>query len=452
MKKFARCSLFDKTKFSILIIFAFSSWPFFYYGFWTSKVIFVSSALSLAILFLLDIKKVDSIYLVCFSCFVALCWASSYFSVYPQISEKSAQRFVLYASLVLSIALLSTMPSYYFSKAINFILVFFALLSIPCMLLSFAYLFGVDNFIPSIHLNLGGRGAMYLLSPLGIVTENTIKYAHHGLKVVRVNALSEEPGVLGTYVIYLIVINQLYGIGKGRLWINISLNILGTLSYSLFYFVAGWVLLPVAAIFAFIQRRYYAVPMKQIKGMSGTGVLLTGALVSFLLLLSIMAFSKLYSGSSYAVYSYSPFYRLFSGDQQALNNRATYDIKLRQEIKVKARAVVSGSQDIKLMKEFLIGNGPGANSIATEAHFSSWSAMFYDNGILGMMVILLFYFYILVKVLFLRNKLDLYSAALLFPFVLSFYQRPEFMSPLIIICWVSIERYFSKNSELFLNI
>lgn len=362
MKKFARCSLFDKTKFSILIIFAFSSWPFFYYGFWTSKVIFVSSALSLAILFLLDIKKVDSIYLVCFSCFVALCWASSYFSVYPQISEKSAQRFVLYASLVLSIALLSTMPSYYFSKAINFILVFFALLSIPCMLLSFAYLFGVDNFIPSIHLNLGGRGAMYLLSPLGIVTENTIK------------------------------------------------------------------------------------------GMSGTGVLLTGALVSFLLLLSIMAFSKLYSGSSYAVYSYSPFYRLFSGDQQALNNRATYDIKLRQEIKVKARAVVSGSQDIKLMKEFLIGNGPGANSIATEAHFSSWSAMFYDNGILGMMVILLFYFYILVKVLFLRNKLDLYSAALLFPFVLSFYQRPEFMSPLIIICWVSIERYFSKNSELFLNI
>jgi len=148
MKKFARCSLFDKTKFSILIIFAFSSWPFFYYGFWTSKVIFVSSALSLAILFLLDIKKVDSIYLVCFSCFC--CFYVGLLRIFlciPKLAKNLLKDlYYMHRWFYLLHCCLPCLPIISRKPSISF-LSFLPLLSIPCMLLSFAYLFGVDNFI-----------------------------------------------------------------------------------------------------------------------------------------------------------------------------------------------------------------------------------------------------------------------------------------------------------------
>ena len=164
-----------------------------------------------------------------------------------------------------------------------------------------------------------------------------------------------------------------------------------------------------------------------------------------------MAFSKVQCNSTWLVSLYTPFYRLVpSGDASIIvgNNRSMYDKRLIESVVSSFQKPTDLQHDLSVANsksantsvvKLLIGHGPGSNSLS--ANYASWTAEIYDTGVTSVVIMLLFYLYILL-VAFRRNGLgySLFLPCFIVPSVLSFYQRPEVISPMIIIFWIVISR------------
>ena len=91
----------------------------------------------------------------------------------------------------------------------------------PSILIFLSFLVGID--LPFINIELSGRGDFYRLYPFGVISEETI-FTLGSVTVVRINGFSEEPGVLGTYVVFFLIMHRLIGHERYRRKIELALH------------------------------------------------------------------------------------------------------------------------------------------------------------------------------------------------------------------------------------
>ncbi len=311
----------------------------------------------------------------------------------------------LYLSVVvfaLSLSSARTETLRFLANATIFIYIAF---SLPSILIFVGKLFGFT--IPHTSISLLGRPE--ILYPFGLTVPYGASELCNGHTLIRIQGYSDEPGVLGTYAVFFLILNHFVGIGKYKTSVSIILHVLGTLSFSLFYFVSAWVFLLPAALW---RLRIDKAAKSMLIGLSISGVVLA----------ALPLFSKIQCGDASLIFEAEPIRRLLHGDSQlGRNNRAQFDYASVLHIK----SLIENGR----WKYLFIGTGPSA------VNFSGWTVVLHDNGLLGIASILLFFAYVAFQ----------YPSTIvmILPAMLSFYQRQDFaMVPIMAIFWVTMLRFF----------
>lgn len=280
-------------------------------------------------------------------------------------------------------------------------------LSLPSVLIFLGKLFWIA--IPHTDISLLGRPE--ILYPFGLIVPYGASAICDNHILVRIQGYSDEPGVLGTYAVFFLILNHFVGFKKYQTSVSIILHVLGTLSFSLFYLVSAWVFLLPAALW-------------RLRTDKAAKSMLIGIAAGGMVLLALPLFSKAQCGDASLVLEAEPIRRLLHGDPQlGRNDRAQFDFLAISH----GRSLIEHGQ----WKDLFIGKVSSAGTL------SGWTAILYSNGLLGVATTLLFFVYIALR----------YPAAIiiLLPAMLSFYQRQDFaIVPMMAIFWVTMTRFMPQ--------
>ena len=405
-----------------IVLFAFSGWPFVWREINYLKLAAYFLPLIVAVMFFMSKKKIRlNIFIVTLFLLLMLALLSTGLSVHEEIRSKVLTRAILYLFLITAGIAMSSISFEELAKAVNVIIRLYVIISLPSILIFLAYLSGID--LPYWGISLSGRGNLYQLYPFGVITEHSIFDSHGDWRIVRINGFSEEPGILGTYVVFLLILNKYIGYERGKGIINASLHVLGFLSFSLFYYVSvmifvlggvsEWLFRNIKVFFTGMIRMPEWVFIRK-----GLLVLLVGT--------GIYLFIKPGNPMYYLINTriYHPELGLLAG-----NSRSQYDERMFEYLQ--------GADVSRIM----IGFGPGSNSLDENAGYASWAADVYDGGILSVVVVGFMFLCVAIRYLFVGGRLSIGAFFIILPAMLSYYQRPEIMSPIIVIFWIVIARY-----------
>jgi len=403
------------------VLFAFTAWPFFWYGTVYSQVAYTVIAALLGVLFVISGANSHRLRLNLFTLALLIFFASALLATglsdHAEIRSKLATRVLVYVCLAAAAIALSSIQKPELSRACNAIIAIFILVSLPSVLILVAFISGVN--LPYTSIDLGDRGNFYRLYPFGVIAESAIfNYPGVGrLWLVRIGGFFEEPGVLGTFVVFFIILNRFTGTGRSRYWKEAALHLLGTLSMSLFYFVS-------AAIFLAAWALRVTNRLIRAKGISRSSV------VVLALVIVGVAVTVFWIRPGNPVY-YRTVARLSPSDTGLVvgNSRFEYDYR------------VAGYLENAGLPQILLGNGPGANSLDASAQYSSWAADMYDTGLIAMLVVVGVYCFIALRFSIRNGHLSYGRLLTILPAVLSYYQRPDVISPIMIIFWITMARF-----------
>lgn len=425
---------------TLIVLFAFSSSPFFWsvHPLLVKYNVLVVWVLLLAIcvrFFMSGVRRRINCYTLSFLFVMILFSLSCLLSDHAEIKAKSLHRIVLYTFMFFAVSAMVSMEYEKLKRVANQVILIYLILTLPSIILFICFLVGIE--LPFLRLDLGDRGLLYglyyRLYPFGIIGENNIFTLYDNTSIVRLNGFSEEPGVLGTRVVFFIILNRLVAEGKIRMWREWLLHLLGILSFSFFYFVSV-IIIFIPNILKRLHRigadsahlvTFLALKRRLIKSIIGV-VAVVGGFVA------IMA----------VIESDSPFYYLtiarfmpddagwFQGD-----SRSQFSMDILRYLKSADAAKV------------MFGNGLGANSLDGGPGFASWGGELYNSGLLALAVVLIFYAYLLVCSIFMGGRLNISYPCLLLPAFLSFYQRPETIGPLTMIFWAVVSRFIARSRK-----
>lgn len=409
-----------------VILFAFCSWPFIWQNikYFTLAYLFLPLAIS-SMFFMSRNRPQINAFLIAFPLYLTVVALSTLLSEHLDIRMAIFTRVVLYLLLSGAVLGMSSMKFEELSKAVKAIILVYLVLSLPSVLIFISFLAGID--LPYRNIDLGGRGDLYRLYPFGVISEDTIfTLTFGGSTLVRINGFSEEPGVLGTYVVFFIILNRLIGRDKSKKVVELLLHLLGILSFSLFYYVSTLILIIGRLSHDFLRLvRNGEVHMPNWSSVR---------IVFYILIVGVGILFYVVPGNP--VY-YMTVARLFVTEQGLLpgNSRYQYDQKVLPYLE---------QADFGRL---LIGNGPGSNSLDEGAAYASWAAELYDTGILGMAAIGFMYLYLITRYSIFRGRLHIKNFLTLLPAILSFYQRPETISPIMIVFWIVVARVVDRSAK-----
>ncbi len=422
---------------TLIVIFAFSGWPFFWSGHpqlvSVSNLVFKALVVAIIVRFTLtSLRPKVTPYSLMMFFLLAVYSVTGLLSDHPEIQDKALQRSIYYFFTFFAVTALVSMDFAELKKAANRMILIYLCLSLPSILLAICFLAGID--LPYVNLDLGDRGANYRLYPFGIILESAI-FTLSGIgSIARINGFSEEPGVLGTYVVFMIILNRFTAEGSSRIWRERLLHLLGILSFSFFYIVS--------AVIIFIPNilkklaQIYGDTVHMIQSLRVRRRLVPSMLVLSVLCVVFITFLVLVEPGT-VLYSLTigRFMPSESGWIQG-DTRSSYTADVLTFIRKGDPGKV------------WFGNGLGANSLEGGPGFASWGAEVYDAGLLGLIVVVLFYMYLLVRFAFKQGKLNLTYMILLLPACLSFYQRPETIAPMMLIFWAVVSRCADERTQV----
>ncbi len=408
-----------------IIAFAFTAWPFFWYGTLYSRVAYVLLAACISLFHFANRSRARfNVFTLGFIAFLIVAILSTALSEHEEIRGKFASRTLVYLCLAGAVVAMSSLPFRHMVTAANAVTLIFIFASLPSVLIFLSFVFGVD--LPYTLIDLGGRGSTYRLYPFGVLSESAIfDYRDFGRPwLVRISGFSEEPGVLATFTVFFIVLNRYLGPSKSKKRREMALHVLGTLSMSLFYYVsvcfvlAPWLIGTVSRL----TRRGRITRSRLL--LLTAAILVAGVILSFIK-----------PGNPLYYWTLARFTINESGTL-AGNSRADYDYRAFEYVRETT------------VPQLLIGNGPGSNSIDQAAQYSSWAADLYDTGAIGLTILMTTFGYIAVRSSVVEGRLSFSRLLVVLPLMLSYYQRPDILSPIMLISWVILARVFPSPSAI----
>lgn len=398
-----------------IVAFAFTTWPFIWYESPWARAVQVACMVGISVLYLVcGLRPRINAFTVVFALYLAILLVSTALSDHEEIRVKTLSRAVIYVLFTTTVLAMSSMRLRDLCKAANAVTLLYILSALPSVVLFLATLLGSE--IPYALIELGGRGPIYRLYPLGVVSESAFLGAFPESRIIRINGFSEEPGVLGTFVVFFIILNRCVGPARSRNRREFLLHILGTLSMSLFYYLS------VAALIVGSATRIVLRTARRLR----IAWLDAAWLVLPLVLVPILVWG-IRPGDPLYYLTLARFLLSESGGL-AGNSRAMYDLEALRYVRDSDIATV------------LIGHGPGSNSLDPSARFASWAAELFDSGIFGLALLVLFLGYALVRFAVRQTRLDPFRFFLIVPAVASLYQRPDLVSPIVVLFWITVVR------------
>lgn len=421
----------------LLILYACSGWPYFWYANQLAGLCQRLLLLAITVIFLRsDGKWKVNVFSVCyFALFLNFTLATGLAEA-PEIRARIFTKASFYFFTFSAITVMLSMSFEQLSRAANAVIRIYIALSLPCLLILLALLANVS--LPYVNIDLGGRGSEYRLYPFGIVFEPNIYSFGEGIKFARMNGFSEEPGVLGTYAVFFILLNRLIGDEKTKKRIEVLLHILGCVSLSLFYFVSAFLLLLLASLDMF--KRLGEDFLCVLTRLRLRRARLRSSLFAVSILLGVMTAGV---GFNLLVEPGNPLYyltlaRFLPSDTGIIkgDSRAEYQEATMRYLEHTDWATI------------LIGNGVGSNSLDNGPGFASWAGELFDTGLISVLIIFFLYTYILFRSAWVGGRLSFRNPFLLLPAVLSYYQRPEIVSPAMLIFWIVAFRLFALEASV----
>jgi len=419
----------------LIILYSFSGWPYFWYANPIASLLQRFLLLAITVTFVRSGGKCKvNVFNVCyFALFVNLALSTGLAEA-QQIRESLFTKVSYYFFSLCVITVMLSMSFEQLKRAANIIIRLFIIVSLPSLLILLALLLNIS--LPYVNIDLGGRGGNYRLYPFGLIYEAFIFNIGPGISAARLNGFSEEPGVLGTYAVFFILLNRLIGDKSSRKKTEVLLHILGCMSLSFFYFVSAIFLLFLASFDLF--RRLgddilYLLTSLRLKKARLRSALLAIFIVLLPLTASVVFYISVEEGPLYNL-TIARFLPSESGIIQG-DSRAQYFEATMRYLQHTDWATL------------LLGNGVGSNSLGNGPQFASWAAELYDTGLLSMVIIFFLYGYILFRSARSGASLGLRYPLLLLPAVLSYYQRPEVLSPAMLIFWIIVFRLFTSSSS-----
>lgn len=407
----------------LIVIFAFTSWPFIWADLLGFKIAFIVLPVVMAMSMLMSEKplRINPV-VICLFCYFTIVLASTATAVYSKDRILVVSRTVIYASLVAGAIAMASVAFEELFRAANAIIRLYVIISLPSILIFLSLLINYE--LAYVNINLSDRGDFYRLYPFGVISEHATFSFGEG-NIVRINGFSEEPGVLGTYAVFMIILNKLVGRPPTKRRIELGLHVLGTLSFSLFYFVS---------VAIFVLGGWLQAVGKVVRG----GVVymrIWGLVRRSAIIIAVVATVAISVTPGNPLY-YLTIARVFvseDGRVMSGNSRLDNDERVAEYI---------GQAHLTRV---LIGNGPGSNSRDDSAGYASWAAELYDTGLMSLAVIAAMFVYCLVRFAVVCGRFDIAKFCTLLPAALSFYQRPEVIGPIVIIFWIVVARVSGRR-------
>jgi hypothetical protein len=287
-------------------------------------------------------------------------------------------------------------------KSINLIIWFFVVINTISFIVYI--LFALKIPLPHVTINLGGRGLNYDNYSYFLIVCNYLTADFGSFVISRFNGLFEEPGMLGTYVgIILMMDCILFPKRKLTKFVLITLGIF-TASFAFF-------------IFAFLVLIYEL----SFKILFRLAIVLS---VFVLLLLDFMSVKSL------------EYLNFLTINRVTLRNGEVVG-NTRHADQIKFEKYIYNAKPIEL----IFGNGKGKNN-DKEANYSSYASIIYELGFIGAILFLLLHIYYLI---FIPIKYQEYKYLLLtiIP-IISIYQGRQMIDFFTILYFVCIKNYFSN--------
>jgi hypothetical protein len=408
-----------------IALFALSGWPFIWRDHQYVKMAGLVSLVVVSVIFLRSYARARvNVFTVGFVIYLAIVLLSTIASERPGIRAAGLTRAVIYVFLAGGVLAMSSIEFEELGEAAKAILWTYLVLSLPSLVIFFSFLAGMD--LPYRNIDLSSRGSFYRLYPFGVVSEDTI-FSFFDTNIVRINGFSEEPGVLGTYVVFFLILNQYLGKGTAKRVAGVLLHLLGILSFSLFYYLSALIFLLGAWLDGFIGLLRGG----QVRLPSWSSV--RNVVCAVAVAVGIVA----YVVPGNPVY-YLTIARIYAEDQGVLpgDSRRQFNERILEYVR---HADVSG---------LLIGNGPGSNSLDPDIQFGSWGAELYDTGLLSILVVAGMYLFIVGRLSVSRGRIQVRDCLTLVPAVMSFYQRPEVISPIMMVFWIVMARLAQRGESV----
>ncbi len=408
-----------------IVCFAFSGWPFIWRE---NRYLRLGSLLVLLImavvLFASRERVRGNVALFALVPYTVILLVATIAAKHASIRAAWPTRTVVYVLLLGGALAMSSVGFEELRRAVRGIIWLYLIISLPSVIILVSFLTGIE--LPYRNVDLSGRGSIYRLYPFGVVSEETILNLFDWT-LVRVNGFSEEPGVLGTYVVFFLIMNRYVGSGRSKRVVEVILHLLGIVSFSLFYYMAALTLLLAEVLEGML---------KLTRG-GRVHVPTWSTVAKVLCTIGVGAAIITYIVPGNPVY-YLTVARIYAEDQGVLggDSRRQYNERIVQYI---AHADWG---------RLLIGNGPGSNSLDEDIRFASWASELYDTGILSMGIVWSMYLYLLGRHTYSRERVRVKAMMTLVPAIASFYQRPEMISPIMIIFWIVMARLVDRGERL----
>lgn len=408
-----------------IVLFVLSGWPFIWRDHQYVKMAGLVPLVMISVIFFRSYARARvNVFTVGFVIYLAIVLLSTIASARPSIRAAGLTRSVIYMFLAGGVLAMSSIEFEELRKAAKAILWTYLALSVPSLVIFFSFLAGVD--LPYRNIDLSGRGSYYRLYPFGVISEDTI-FSFFDTNIVRINGFSEEPGVLGTYVVFFLILNQYLGKGTAKRVTDVLLHFLGIFSFSLFYYISALVFVLGAWFDGFIGLLRGG--QVHLPSWSSVWKVVCAVAVGIGIVAYLAPGSPVY---------YLTIARIYTEDQGVLpgDSRHQYNERILEYVRHASASRI------------LIGNGPGSNSLDPDIQFGSWGAELYDTGLLSILVLAGIYLFIMIRLSVSHGRIQVRDFLALVPAVMSFYQRPEVIGPIMIVFWIVMARLAQRGNSV----
>lgn len=299
---------------------------------------------------------------------------------------------------------------YILRKSINLIIFTFILINFISFICFVLFVFKIP--LPYENINLGSRGFNYNNYAYILIVCNYVTGFFGNFNLTRFNGVFEEPGMLGTYLGIIMIVNSILFPEKKKR--NFFLIIMGVFTMSFAFYVV--------LFFIFL----YNITFKKI--------IFSSIIISVFIFILIDSLPKqsLKYINQYTINRFTINNGHISGDSRILDHQ-------------KFRNYLDHVSTVTL----IFGNGKNTNELDKDAHYSSYYSFIYESGLVGILLLLLIHLYYLVYIP-IKHKQYKYLTLTIVPIIL-IYQGRQYIDFFVILYFLTFKVFFCSNNLLFNN-